>query len=270
MNTESVADERRQRSGPSNVAAERERERTAAGRPSPSLGSHEFLRRLNPRFLRGLLSALVVISMCPAALAQVSVSPSTLDNGTVGVEYSQTFSAEGGSGYYAWGCEGTLPEGLSFNADTATLSGTPTVEASCSFTIQVLSFGESTWTPFSYDLNIYSPPPPPPLAISGSLTGGVTGGEYSQTLFASGGAGNYSWWIAAGSLPAELSLDFYTGMISGTPVSSGTSFFTVTVVDGDWNSVSADYQITVYDPPAISGSLPNGMANVAYSQTLGV
>ncbi|MGC9220516.1 MAG: Ig domain-containing protein [Solirubrobacteraceae bacterium] len=68
------------------------------------------------------------------------------------------------------------------------------------------------------------------LAVStSSLLSGSQGQPYSQALGASGAWGFYDWSVTSGSLPAGLSLDAQTGLISGTPTGSGTSTVTVSV-----------------------------------------
>jgi hypothetical protein len=56
------------------------------------------------------------------------------------------------------------------------------------------------------------------LAITtASLPNAVVGTAYSTTLAASGGTTPYAWSILSGALPAGLSLNASTGVISGTP-----------------------------------------------------
>jgi len=59
-----------------------------------------------------------------------------------------------------------------------------------------------------------------------NLPNGVTTVAYSQTLTAYGGPTNYTWGIAAGGLPAGLSLSS-AGVISGTPTTAGNTNLTV-------------------------------------------
>jgi hypothetical protein len=67
-----------------------------------------------------------------------------------------------------------------------------------------------------------------PLSIgTSSLPPTTTGASYDSTLSASGAWGAYSWSLASGNLPAGLSLNSQTGVISGTPTTAGTSTFTV-------------------------------------------
>ena len=55
-----------------------------------------------------------------------------------------------------------------------------------------------------------------------SLPGGTVREAYKQTLTATGTA-PIRWTIASGALPAGLSLNTATGVISGTPTAAGTS-----------------------------------------------
>jgi glucose/arabinose dehydrogenase len=64
-----------------------------------------------------------------------------------------------------------------------------------------------------------------------SVPGGTVGQPYSQTLAASGGATPYAWSIASGVLPAGLTLNATSGVISGTPTAAGTASFTARVAD---------------------------------------
>jgi hypothetical protein len=72
----------------------------------------------------------------------------------------------------------------------------------------------------------------PSLAVStSSLPSAVVGSSYLAQLSATGGAGSYSWSVSSGSLPAGLSLNPTTGVISGTPTAAGTSSLTLAVSD---------------------------------------
>ena len=71
------------------------------------------------------------------AAPPIVVNPVTLPGGMVGVAYSQTVSATGGTGGYAYSVSaGALPAGLVLNAATGVISGTPTVAAASNFTIR--------------------------------------------------------------------------------------------------------------------------------------
>ena len=64
-----------------------------------------------------------------------------------------------------------------------------------------------------------------------TLVNGKSGDEYSHKIGAVGGIPAYYWTIDSGMLPEGLSLDSFTGTISGTPIASGTFRFTVRVRD---------------------------------------
>ena len=67
-----------------------------------------------------------------------SITTNTLPNGKVGEAYSQTLTADGTTPI-RWSVEngnGVLPAGLSLNADTGEISGTPTADGTAKFTVK--------------------------------------------------------------------------------------------------------------------------------------
>jgi hypothetical protein len=69
--------------------------------------------------------------------APLTITTSSLPNGTVGVSYGQSLAASGGTTPYTWSVsQGSLPPGVTLNAN-GTLSGTPTQTGTYPFTVQV-------------------------------------------------------------------------------------------------------------------------------------
>ncbi|MGI5289963.1 Ig domain-containing protein [Nonomuraea polychroma] len=92
----------------------------------------------------------------------------------------------------------------------------------------------------------------PPSIVTTSLPAATPGTAYQQTLAAKGGVPFYDWQVTSGSLPAGLSLDRFTGAITGTPTTAGTSTFTVQLRDYDRLStpVTRTFSLNVGAGPA--------------------
>lgn len=88
-------------------------------------------------------------------------------------------------------------------------------------------------------------------------------------LAASGGTAPYTFSVSAGALPAGITLSS-AGVLSGTPTTSGTFNFTVSVTDAGSATASRSYSLTIAAPTIVVGpsSLPNATFGAAYSQTL--
>ncbi len=134
-----------------------------------------------------------------------------------------------------------------------------------SFTVSVAdATGFSTSSSFALTVT----GPATPLSVSGgALTGGKVGATYSQTLTGTGGLPPYTWAVTGGALPAGLSLDGPSGVISGTASAAGTFTFTAQATDGLKATASAVFTITIAPPPLKPYSglpLPNGIVGSSY------
>ncbi|HVN04527.1 MAG TPA: putative Ig domain-containing protein [Bryobacteraceae bacterium] len=191
-------------------------------------------------------------------------SPSILPGAAVGASYTYSLQASGGTAPYTWTIiASSAPPGLSLKQD-GTLSGTPTVTGSFTFTIQVIDNASHAATE-QVSLAVS-----PALNITTStLPGATVGAAYSQTLSATGGTAPYLWSIAVGALPGGLSFSA-AGVITGTPNAAGTFPFTVQVADSLSVIATKQLQITVTGGIAITTApaLPNASVNASYSQTL--
>jgi Putative Ig domain len=172
------------------------------------------------------------------------LTASPLPTGTVGINYSQTLTAKGGSGVYTWAvANGSLPAGLSLNSTTGEISGIPTSPGVSNFYIKVTdSLKGVTAKAFALTID-------PPLSITTqSLPNGTVGDNYSQTLMATGGSGQYTWSVIGGALPGGLTLTPATGVISGQPNMAGTFNFTIQVTDTVGATATQPLAITVVTP----------------------
>jgi hypothetical protein len=208
-------------------------------------------------------SLTLTINPTPAVL---SITTTSLPDGTVGQAYNQAVQATGGSGALTWSIDvGTLPQNLSLNQLTGVISGTPTAAGASSFTVRVADTGGQAVT---QALSILINPPSPPTITTTTLPGGTVGLPYSEVLQATGGTGTLVWSLSAGSLPANLTLSS-DGTISGTPTNTGTSSFTVKVTDALAQSDTQALSIAVSAALTITTtSLPNATVGHSYSATL--
>src|SRR5450755_3252119 len=250
---------------------------TATGQPSwltmsttgllsgtpPSAGTVTFTAQVTD-FAGGISSGSFSFTVT-APLTITTNSP--LPAGMVGVTYSQTLTATGGSGPYTWAVTtGTLPPVLTLNPTTGLIGGTPTTAGTSNFTVQVSDSTLATATKaFTLTIN-------PALAITtvSPLPPGTVNVSYSQTLTAAVGSGPYTWAVTTGTLPPVLTLNPITGLIGGTPTTAGTSSFTVQVTDSTLATATKAFTLTINPALAITtiSPLPPGTVNVSYSQTL--
>src|SRR6185295_15132498 len=84
----------------------------------------------------------------------------------------------------------------------------------------------------------------PPISIGGSLTGGLLGSPYSQTLIASGGESPYAFTVPIGAVPTGLLLS-NGGTLSGTPTVASTFVFTVQATDAVGCAGSAQFSVSI-------------------------
>jgi hypothetical protein len=144
----------------------------------------------------------------------------------VGKVFTAPFQATGGLGAYSWSAT-ALPAGLTFDAATHVLSGTPTVAGLYDAKVTVTDTAAGLTQELSLKLNVAAH-----IAIATKkLKAATVGHAYALKLKASGGVKPLKW-RSLGKLPAGLKLNARTGALSGRPTKAGTLTVTIRVTDG--------------------------------------
>ena len=220
--------------------------------------------------------ATVTVTVSDPAITIAAGGPLTA---TAGAAYSQTFTFSGGAQPFTGYQVANLPAGLAISGSTAnsvTVSGTPT--SAGSFALNVSGTDASTGNgPFTTAQAFTLVVNAPVLALtpaSGSFTAPYAA-AFSQAITATGGVGPYSYSLT-GNLPAGVTLNPSTGLLSGSPTATGNFTFAVTATDtgstgaGAPFTVQGNYSLTVAAPVVgvTPTTLPAATAGSAYTATL--
>ncbi len=155
------------------------------------------------------------------ASTNLNMSATTLPNGTIGAAYNFTASPSGGTAPYMLTLVGgTLPPGISMSP-SGVFSGTATSVGS--FPI-ILRLADSTGVQIQKAYTMVITGTSGLVFTTTSVPMATFGQSYSTTLQASGGMAPYTYSVASGNLPGNLSLAM-NGTISGTM--SGTGGVTI-------------------------------------------
>ncbi len=193
-----------------------------------------------------------------------TIQASILPQGAPGVPYSAQLVASGGVAPYVFSLQsGALPVGLQLSS-TGQVTGTPTVEGSSTFGIQVTDSRTLTASrTFSVTISVGA------IGLSADLPIGFVNLPYSGGFKASGGVGGNTFSVVGGGLPQGLKMDV-AGVVSGTPTIGGASTFIIQVKDSTGRVNSASYTITIQEPglTVTGSSLPPGVVGTPYTGTL--
>lgn len=188
-------------------------------------------------------------------LLQVGPVGPNLPAGVLGINYATLFSGftiGGGTPPFSWSQPaGTpaLPDGLTLNPTTGTITGVPTARGVYDITIRVTEEIGSRFVDrnFTLTINPFEASPAGP-----ELPNGTIGSNYADAFSGFAVVGNqgiapFHWTLAPGStgLPDGLSLNSSNGKITGAPTTQGVYNFTVRLSDSGSDFVDHSYTITI-------------------------
>jgi len=169
----------------------------------------------------------------PAPL-QLTTLTGALPTGVVGVPYSKTLSAAGGTAPYTWSViGGLLPGGLTLNGSTGTVSGVPTTAGNSSFTVRVTDANNQDDSKV-FTMSVVRPPVAtvsPATSVgptSAALSGSVDPGNLVSTAeFCIGTNPDMSGCavIAADQSPLAVATTAQPVSVSAAGLSPGTTYF---------------------------------------------
>ena len=201
----------------------------------------------------------------------IVVSPAALAVGEVGLGYGQSITTTGGSSAVTLSLSGvTNATGLTISGSgtgTVTISGTPTVAGTVSFTLTP-SDSVGAAPPVTYSFSVSGP-----VALTpATLPAGEAGLAYGQSITSVGGAAPVTLTLSAVTNATGLTIaGGGTGTISllGTPTAAGTVTFTVTASDALGGVASAVYTFVVNPAVVLTpAALPTAKIGSAYSQSI--
>jgi hypothetical protein len=179
-------------------------------------------------------------------LAPLAASIGSAPSAEVGIPFHEvTPTATGGKTPYAWKvASGTLPSGLSLDPATGAITGTPDTPGSYSLQIAVTD-AYNTTANVSLAIDVARQP----AFRTKLLRSGKQGTPYQATLRTLGGVEPTRFKVTSGRFPIGVKLDRRAGVIAGTPRSSGTFHFTVSLTDRLGGTAQQSYTLTIKPKP---------------------
>ncbi len=182
------------------------------------------------------------------------ITSASTASGTVGVAFAYQITATNAPGSY--GATG-LPAGLSVNSGTGLISGTPTAAGTSTVTLSATNgAGSGTGT---LTLTVA---PAAPVITSATTASGAVSVAFTYQITATNAPTSYG----ATGLPAGLSVNSATGLISGTPTAAGTSTVSLSATNGGGSGTATLTLTIAAGPPVItSAGTASGTAGSAFT-----
>jgi hypothetical protein len=159
----------------------------------------------------------------------------------IGVPFQLAPQTTGGRPGYTFALDGALPAGLTMDAATGAISGTPTASGPTTVTLTVRDgLGLTTATELKFTVAAQL------LITRTPLKAAKVGKLYRLFLRSSGGTAPRSWTLLAGSkLPKGMRFDVRTGLLSGTPKRAGAYRVRLQVRDALGGTSSGGFVLNV-------------------------
>jgi hypothetical protein len=164
-----------------------------------------------------------MVALKPASSGTAGPAPAITSaataSGTVGSAFSYQITASNSPTSY--GATG-LPAGLSVNTASGLISGTPATAGTSTVTLSASNSGGTGNATLTLTIAAV------PVITSATTANGTVSSAFSYQITAS----NAPTGFAASGLPAGVTLNSGTGLISGTPTAAGTSTVTLSATNG--------------------------------------
>lgn len=187
------------------------------------------------------------------------INSATTASGKVGTAFSYQITATNSPTRY--GATG-LPAGVTINTSTGLISGTPTAAGTSTVTLSATNSGGTGNATLSLTI---APSTPAPAITSATTASGKVGTAFSYQITASNSPTSYG----VTGLPAGLSVNTATGLISGTPTTAGISTVTLSASNsGGTGSATLALSVassTSSAPAITSAASASGKIGTAFS-----
>lgn len=217
-----------------------------------------FVIRVSDDFGRAAQSETIYLTAVKAA--QISYPAS--NSASTGQVYTLSPTVSGGATPFTYQLSGTLPAGLTFDAGTGAIGGTPTGSGTASnLSVQITDAAGILRSSNTFAITVVSA-----VTVVGTPPDAQAGTAYSYTFTASGGQGTLTF-TSGNTLPGGLSLST-AGVLSGTPTQSGSYPLSIVATDSAGRTGSSSATLVVGTAAASTGRLWAWGAEVSLGTTL--